>query len=113
MGDPASAQHGMTNVGGVTVFGGTYPAMIWQKFMASALANQPIMQFTAPDDTLWPDPTGVDPAGGRDTTSSYDNSSSVSTTTSSAPSQSTTTSSPPTTTTPTVPTSTTSIPKGP
>jgi membrane peptidoglycan carboxypeptidase len=65
MGDPASSQHAMTNVGGVKVFGGTYPAMIWQKFMADALSGQSIIPFAKPDEALWPDSTRVDPDGGR------------------------------------------------
>jgi penicillin-binding protein 1A len=114
MGDPLSAQDGMVNVGGVKVFGGTYPAMIWQKFMASALANQAIIPFTPPDETLWPDPTRVNPAGGRDTAETNSGvSRDFSTTTSSAPQDSTTTSSVPDTTTSTAPTSTTSEPPTP
>ena len=31
----------MSDVGGIQVFGGTYPARIWQAFMAAELANQP------------------------------------------------------------------------
>jgi membrane peptidoglycan carboxypeptidase len=68
MGNPAAsdAAHGMHNVGGVRVFGGTYPAMIWQKFMTSMLADQPIVPFAKPDDTLWPEPSRVNPEGGRE-----------------------------------------------
>jgi membrane peptidoglycan carboxypeptidase len=68
MGNPAASdpEHGMHNVGGVKVFGGTYPAMIWQKFMTSVLSSQPILPFTIPDDTMWPSPTRVNPAGGRE-----------------------------------------------
>jgi penicillin-binding protein 1A len=35
----------MFNVGGVKVFGGTYPARIWQAFMAQALNGQPAINF--------------------------------------------------------------------
>ena len=68
MGNPAASDpaHGMHNVGGVRVFGGTYPAMIWQKFMTSMLTDQPIVPFAKPDDTLWPEPSRVNPAGGRE-----------------------------------------------
>lgn len=45
----------MTNVGGVPeVFGGTFPASVWQAFMAPALANQPVASFPAPDYGLIP-----------------------------------------------------------
>ena len=40
MGDP-SARTPMTDVGGVSVFGGTYPAQVWKQFMDAALASQP------------------------------------------------------------------------
>ena len=39
----------------IQVFGGTYPAIIWQKFMTSALAGQPVIPFIPPDEKLWPD----------------------------------------------------------
>jgi 1A family penicillin-binding protein len=35
----------MRNVHGITVFGGTFPAMIWAEFMKSALANEPKLDF--------------------------------------------------------------------
>jgi penicillin-binding protein 1A len=70
MGDPGSSQHAMTDVGGIQVFGGTYPATIWQKFMASALAGQPIVPFLAPDEDLWPSSSRVNPDGGRGYSSS-------------------------------------------
>jgi membrane peptidoglycan carboxypeptidase len=38
----------MTNVGGLTVFGGTYPARIWKAFMAGALTGEP-QGFPAPE----------------------------------------------------------------
>ncbi len=45
----------MTDVGDVgDVFGGTFPARIWQAFMAPALADQPVMSFPAPDYALIP-----------------------------------------------------------
>ena len=61
----------MKSVGGVTVFGGTYPAMIWQKFMTEALKGQPVIQFIKPDETLWPSPARVNPKGGRDVTADF------------------------------------------
>ncbi len=47
------------------VFGGTYPAIIWQKFMTEALKGLPVLEFIAPDETLWPKASRVNPAGGR------------------------------------------------
>jgi penicillin-binding protein 1A len=43
----------MRNVGGITVFGGTYPARIWKAFMAAALTG-PAQDFPAPE----PSPPG-------------------------------------------------------
>jgi len=112
MGDPASSLHAMTNVGGIQVFGGTYPAIMWQKFMASTLQGQPIIGFTAPDESQWPSPSYVNPDGGRG--SSYrDSSSDFSTSTSSSPADTTTTTGVPETPTSTVPTTTSSAPPGP
>jgi len=39
----------MTNVGGISVFGGTYPAEIWKAFMELELADDPPGAFPAPD----------------------------------------------------------------
>jgi penicillin-binding protein 1A len=39
----------MYGVGGVNVFGGTYPARIFHDFMSSSLANQPVVDFPSPD----------------------------------------------------------------
>jgi membrane peptidoglycan carboxypeptidase len=106
MGDPASSQHAMTSVGGVRVFGGTYPAIMWQKFMTSALAGQSVIQFTPPDEGQWPDPSRVNPDGGRDERPRF---SEFSTTTSSTlPTDSTTSSTEPTTTSSSPPDTTTS-----
>lgn len=66
MGDPTK-ETPMTNVGGVRVFGGTYPAVIWQKFMTSALADQPPVPFTPPNEALWPKRAPILAAGGRGT----------------------------------------------
>jgi hypothetical protein len=45
----------MTNVGRLgAVFGGTYPAITWQKFMSSMLAGTPVESFLPPDPSLWP-----------------------------------------------------------
>jgi penicillin-binding protein 1A len=48
MGSP-TGQVPMHGVGGVEVFGGTYPARIFHDFMSSGLAGQPAASFTAPD----------------------------------------------------------------
>jgi penicillin-binding protein 1A len=39
----------MRSVGGIRVFGGTYPAQIWHGYMAAALAATPAVGFPAPD----------------------------------------------------------------
>jgi penicillin-binding protein 1A len=48
MGSPAGLVP-MFGVGGVDVFGGTYPARIFHDFMSSSLSGQPVDSFTAPD----------------------------------------------------------------
>ncbi len=53
MGNP-SEDIPMRNVGGVTVFGGTYPARIWKAFMTGALAGTPPVGFPEPE----PSPPG-------------------------------------------------------
>jgi membrane peptidoglycan carboxypeptidase len=45
------------------VFGGTFPAEIWQAFMSAALADQPALSFIPPDPSLWPTPRMVDENG--------------------------------------------------
>jgi membrane peptidoglycan carboxypeptidase len=114
MGNPAAsdAAHGMHNVGGVRVFGVTYPAMIWQKFMTSILVDQPILPFVKPDDTLWPDPSRVNPAGGREQrTPEFRRSDGP--TPSTLPTDSTTSSTEPVTTSTTAPTTSTPPPSVP
>jgi len=49
MGTPGSPQRPMTNVGGITVYGGTYPAMIWGSYMRALEAGKPVQRFAAPD----------------------------------------------------------------
>jgi penicillin-binding protein 1A len=68
MGDPGDttgrALRPMTRVGSVgAVYGGTYPAMIWQRFMATAMEGQPPLWFTPPDKKLWPQSRYVDEDG--------------------------------------------------
>lgn len=54
MGDPA-AYTPMLNVGRLgAVYGGTYPAIIWQKFVATMLVGTPVVSFVPPDPNLWP-----------------------------------------------------------
>lgn len=53
MGDPAGRTP-MRNVGGRTVFGGTYPAQIWRQFMVGALEGVENVPITSPDKSLWP-----------------------------------------------------------
>jgi len=62
MGHPA-AQIEMLNVGGIRVTGGSYPARIWAAFMRLALADEPVVEFTLPDITRWPDATRITEAG--------------------------------------------------
>jgi penicillin-binding protein 1A len=51
MGDPLG-ETPMTNVGGITVFGGTYPARIWAKAMLGALDGRLIAEFRSPTTKL-------------------------------------------------------------
>jgi penicillin-binding protein 1A len=52
MGNPAG-EVPMTNVGGIRVFGATYPAKIWRSFMIDANAPLPALDFQLPDRTLF------------------------------------------------------------
>ncbi|MGH2808296.1 MAG: transglycosylase domain-containing protein [Actinomycetota bacterium] len=52
----------MTNVHGITVFGGTYPAAIWREFMLAALRDVPFHPFRFPEDELVT--VEIDPATG-------------------------------------------------
>jgi penicillin-binding protein 1A len=47
MGDP-TARTPMTDVGGIEVFGGTYPATVWKTFMDAELAGQPALALPPP-----------------------------------------------------------------
>ncbi len=50
MGDPASNENSMINVGAFPrVYGGTYPAMIFGAFMKQFLAGQTVIDFAPPD----------------------------------------------------------------
>jgi penicillin-binding protein 1A len=50
----STGQVPMRGVGGVDVFGGTYPARIFHDFMASSLSGQPVAGFAPPDPALIP-----------------------------------------------------------
>jgi penicillin-binding protein 1A len=50
MGSPESVVP-MNSVGGINVFGGTFPALVWHNFMADAMADQPVENFQAPATT--------------------------------------------------------------
>jgi penicillin-binding protein 1A len=41
----------MRGVGGINVFGGTYPARIWQAYMSLALQDLPAVPFPEPEST--------------------------------------------------------------
>ena len=64
MGDP-NAETPMRNVGGISVFGATYPARIWAEVMRSATANLAPLDFTSPDRSQWPTPQFIDQFGRR------------------------------------------------
>jgi membrane peptidoglycan carboxypeptidase len=53
MGNPEN-ELPMTNVGGITVFGGKTPARIWGAFMRPATQDLPALDFPAPNEALWP-----------------------------------------------------------
>lgn len=50
MGSPESTVP-MNSVGGINVFGGTFPALVWHNFMVEATIMVPVEQFTAPAPT--------------------------------------------------------------
>ncbi|MFN2608824.1 MAG: transglycosylase domain-containing protein [Acidimicrobiales bacterium] len=50
MGSP-QADVPMRSVGGITVYGGTYPARIWHEYMTAALSTMTPVDFPAPDPT--------------------------------------------------------------
>ena len=52
----------MTNVHGITVYGGTFPASIWRAFMLRALADTPPRDFKLPFDDIVT--VRIDPASG-------------------------------------------------
>jgi penicillin-binding protein 1A len=52
MGNPTTNGDHMTNVRGIAVTGGSYPASIWGAFMTDALDGAPAIDFPAPDPKL-------------------------------------------------------------
>ena len=52
MGNP-QGEVPMSNVGGIRVFGATYPARIWREFMLGASGSLPPIDFQPPDRTLY------------------------------------------------------------
>ena len=50
MGSPESESSavGLNSVGGINVFGGTFPALIWHNFMSAALEGADVLTFTPP-----------------------------------------------------------------
>jgi penicillin-binding protein 1A len=64
MGNP-NGEIPMRNVGGITVFGGTYPARIWGAFMRSATNGLPALDFPAPNRFLLPRPSFISETGRR------------------------------------------------
>jgi penicillin-binding protein 1A len=79
MGDPLFPTP-MTNVGGISVFGATYPADIWKAYMEAAHQKLPVVDFAEPNEDLWPAPGRIDEYG-RKQGSYYRSSSSSSDTT--------------------------------
>ncbi|MDQ1511521.1 MAG: hypothetical protein QOG50_3365, partial [Actinomycetota bacterium] len=67
MGDPLG-ENSMSNVGGISVFGATYPADIWKAFMEAAHTNVPVVDFIAPDESQWPTPQRIDEYGRKQST---------------------------------------------
>jgi len=49
VGNPSGAVPMRTQWGGGPVFGGTYPAAIWARFMGSVLNGRPVHQFATVD----------------------------------------------------------------
>jgi penicillin-binding protein 1A len=58
MGNPAK-QDSMTNVGGIRVTGGSYPATVWGAYMAEAMKGVPASTFPAPDLSKYGKPEAV------------------------------------------------------
>src|SRR5207253_3865223 len=50
MGSPTGTEDKMTNVGGIRVTGGSYPARIWQAYMGPAMAGLDPLAFPEPEE---------------------------------------------------------------
>jgi penicillin-binding protein 1A len=71
MGDP-NGETPMTNVGGISVWGASYPADVWAAFMKAAHTGAPVHNFIPPNEELWPDNEQIDELGrGYNSYSSY------------------------------------------
>jgi len=93
------------------LYGGTYPAMIWRAFMEPYLAGSPVIEFTEPNESLWPGSARVTPEGRGPSSSRYRRSPATSTTTTTpAPTTAAPTTAAPTTTAPTTAPPTTTSP---
>ncbi|NNN18400.1 MAG: hypothetical protein HKL84_00945 [Acidimicrobiaceae bacterium] len=101
----------MLDVGGIPVYGGTYPAKIWHDYMAQALSGLPALNFPQPVQALIPPGRFIVPIDSPGSIMTPPGS--ATTTTSPASSTTTSPNGPPTSTTSTTiaPTSTTSAPK--
>ncbi|HEX4775774.1 MAG TPA: transglycosylase domain-containing protein [Acidimicrobiia bacterium] len=93
-----------------TVFGGTWPAIIWKTFMNAALEGQPNVDFLAPDKSLWPSGRRITDAGRGTAAAQSDGGAGVPAPTSAPPQPATTSSSVVTTTSSTKPTTSSSTP---
>jgi membrane peptidoglycan carboxypeptidase len=62
MGDP-KGRTPMYNVGGITVYGGTFPARIWHAYTEDALLGQPSIDFPGPDYSKIPGYKFIGPPG--------------------------------------------------
>jgi penicillin-binding protein 1A len=62
MGDP-NAETPMTSVGGISVFGATYPADIWAAFMKAAHKDLPVVKLIPPNEAKWPEQQQIDELG--------------------------------------------------
>jgi penicillin-binding protein 1A len=62
MGDP-NGETPMTNVGGIAVWGASYPADVWAAFMKAAHTGMPVHNFIPPNESLWPDNEQIDEYG--------------------------------------------------
>lgn len=114
MGSPSGSVP-MYDVGGINVYGGTYPARIWHAFMSAALGNSPALAFPAPNRSLIGPgvylvaPYAPGSASSPTSSSQSQNPSSSTTTTVPGPAATTTTTGPAATTT-TTPATTTTVP---